>query len=309
MNNQLFDDFKKHLIAQDMADLTIHGYMIDLGLFARWFEQTNNKPFHPGAVTSTDLSEYKQHLLLNEGRKANTINRRFAALAAFMDWALQQELIIIDPIQDFHKVPSEKLTPKYLDREQQNALQEAIEQDLRLSRLRFPRRWVARQRDASFVLFLLHTGLRLQEALNLRFSDVQLSDRKGQVIVHQAKGNKQRSIPLNADARKALQDWLQVRPKERGEYIWIPVETELNDALSGRSIQRVLLRLGQEAGLENLTPQMLRHSFAKNLVESGVGLEKVAALLGHASLNTTRVYITPNPNDLDMVVECLSRRV
>ncbi len=308
MDNQLLDAFKQHLTAQDMAELTINGYLTDIGLCARWFEQTNNEPFRPEAVTPTDLREYRQYLLINERRKASTVNRRFAALTAFMGWAVQQGLISQDPTQDVRHVPQVSPGPKYLDKKQQYALQRAIEKDVQLSRLRFPRRWVARQRDASLVIFLLHTGLRLQEALDLRLNDVQLSDRKGQVIVQQGKGGKQRSIPLNADARKALQDWLAARPKESGEYIWVPVETEPNGALSSRSVQRAILRLGQEAGLENLTPHMLRHSFAKNLVDSGTGLEKVAALLGHASLNTTRIYITPNLSDLEKAVDGLAER-
>jgi integrase/recombinase XerC len=78
--------------------------------------------------------------------------------------------------------------------------------------------------------------------------------------------------------------------------------------LSSRSVQRAIRRIGLDAGLEGLTPHVLRHTFAKNLVDSGVGLEKVAALLGHSSLNTTRVYITPNLQDLEKAVEQVSSK-
>ena len=196
--------------------------------------------------------------------------------------------------------------PKYLDKKQQYALHRAAEKDVQLSRLRYPKRWVARQRDASLVVVLLNTGLRLQEALDLRLGDVQIGDRKGQIIVRRGKGRKQRTIPLNAEARKALQEWMDVRPQGSGDFLWVAVESDSEGALSSRSVQRVIQRLGQDAGLKNLTPHMLRHSFAKNLVDSGVGLEKVAALLGHSNLNTTRIYITPNQNDLEKAVESLT---
>jgi len=111
---------------------------------------------------------------------------------------------------------------------------------------------------------------------------------------------------LNAEARKALQDWLSVRPEGGNEYIWVAVENDQEGALSSRSVQRVILRLGQDAGLPHLTPHVLRHTFGKNLIDSGVGLEKVAALLGHANLNTTRIYITPNQNDLEQAVDQLT---
>ena len=181
-----------------------------------------------------------------------------------------------------------------------------LEKDLQLARLRYPRRWRTHQRDASLTIFLLHTGLRLSESLSLQLDDLQLSDRKGQVTVRQGKGGKSRTVPLNAEARKALQEWRAARPEGAGSFLWIGLENGSEQALSGRSVQRALLRLGQAAGLERLTPHVLRHSFAKNLIDAGVGLEKVAALLGHSNLNTTRVYVTPNQRDLEQAVERLT---
>ena len=67
----------------------------------------------------------------------------------------------------------------------------------------------------------------------------------------------------------------------------------------------MLQRYGQQTGIQDLTPHVARHTFAKNLVDQGVGLEKVARLPGHASLNTTRVYIVPIKRALELAVECL----
>jgi integrase/recombinase XerC len=78
-----------------------------------------------------------------------------------------------------------------------------------------------------------------------------------------------------------------------------------HESLSGRTVQRILLRYAKAAELDALTPHVCRHTFAKNLVENEVGLEKVAALLGHSSLNTTRIYITPSERDLELAVENL----
>ena len=83
------------------------------------------------------------------------------------------------------------------------------------------------------------------------------------------------------------------------------VESEA-EGLSGRAVQRILQRYAQLAGLELLTPHVCRHTFAKNLVNQDVGIEKVAMLLGHANLNTTRLYITPDEHDLESAVEKLN---
>lgn len=192
--------------------------------------------------------------------------------------------------------------PRSLDKQQQYALQRAIEKDLLFSQTQYPKRWFSRRRDASLVLFLLHTGLRVSEVIAMKHVDVQMSARKGQITVR-GKGQKQRGVPLNTEARRALQDWLEVRPDSEDEHVWVNVSTEAETGLSVRSAQRTLTRYGRAAGIEHLTPHTLRHSFAKNLVDASVGLEKVAALLGHSNLNTTRVYVTPSEKDLEKAVE------
>jgi len=297
--------FENYLADQDCAALTIQGYLADLAHFSRWFEQTSGEALNPQNLTPTDVKEYKQYLLSVERRKASTVNRRLAALSAYARWARETGQIQSDPTENVKSVQQVTSAPKWLDKREQFALQRAMERDLQLSKLRYPKRWLTRRRDVSLTLFLLHTGLRLSELTALRLGDVQVSERKGSVLVQNGKGGKQRTVPLNAEARKAIQEWLDVRPTTLSDSIWVAVESE-SEVLSGRAIQRVLQRYAQDAGLEELTPHICRHTFAKNLVNSGVGLEKVASLLGHSNLNTTRIYITPDERDLELAVEALA---
>jgi len=300
--NTLLNKFQKHLDDQDLSPLTIKGYLSDLQHFNRWFEQTNGEVLTVQRITPTDVKEYKHFLLGVERRKAGTVNRRLAALASLAKWARQSKQIQSDPTENIKGVAGVARGPKWLDKHEQHRLMRAIENDLELAKKNYPKRWVTRRRDASMVLFLLHTGLRLSEAINLQMSDIQLSERKGSVLVQNGKGNKQRSVPLNSDARKALQEWIEVRPQS--DHLWMTVEGE-HESLSGRTVQRILQRYAKTADVKELTPHICRHTFAKNLVDNGVGLEKVAALLGHSSLNTTRIYIVPSERDLELAVEHL----
>lgn len=301
--NAVLNSFEQYLTGQDVSPLTTQGYLADLRHFARWFEQTNGEELTVQRITPTDVKEYKQFLLTVERRKASTVNRRLAALSSLTRWARQCGQIQSDPTEYIKCVANVARGPKWLDKHQQYALNRAIENDLQLAKMRYPKRWLIRRRDASLVLFLLHTGLRLSEVVGLHMTDVSLSERKGNVLVQHGKGGKQRSVPLNSDARRALQEWYAVRPK--GEYLWTAVDGENNPALTGRAVQRILARYAKAAGIDELTPHVCRHTFAKNLVDNEVGLEKVAALLGHSSLNTTRVYITPSERDLEQAVENL----
>ena len=301
--NKLLDQFQEHMNSLDLSPLTIRGYLADLKHFSRWFEQTNGEAVTIQRITPTDIKEYKHFLLSVERRKAGTVNRRLAALAALGKWGCQTRQIQSNPTENIKGVGGVARGPRWLDKHEQHRLLRAIQNDLQMARQKYPRRWVTRRRDASLVLFLLHTGLRLSEATRLRMQDIQISDRKGSVLIQNGKGSQQRNVPLNVDARKALQDWLQVRPES--DHLWMAVEGE-HDGLSGRTVQRVMQRYAKAAHLDVLTPHVCRHTFAKNLVENGVGLEKVAALLGHSSLNTTRIYITPSERDLEIAVENLT---
>lgn len=302
--SNLFDKYKQYLSDQDLSDLTITGYLSDLRIFAKWFRKCNDRELTLEAITPTDIKEYRRSLQLQERRSANTINRRLSSLSTFIQWGLGQKRILSNPMQNIHMIRSTPSAPRWLDKQEQFALQRALERDLQLAKLRYPKRWITRRRDASLVLFLLHTGLRLSEAVALKMEDIQLSERKGSVLVRNGKGSRQRQVPLNAEARKALSAWFAVRPGNG--FVWTAVEGDPELGLSGRAVQRVLNRYAQEANLEALSPHVLRHTFGKNLVNAGVGLEKVASLLGHENLNTTRIYITPSKQDLEQAVELVS---
>jgi len=302
---ETLDQFADYLAMKDYSEGSRRGYFQDAVVFARWFEHTNDEGLLLQHVTLIDIREYRQYMLTVKRYKANTINRRLSSISAMLDSAKERGQIDHNPVQDVSGVEQVESGPKYLDKKEQYALQRAIEKDLQLAQMRYPKRWRTRRRDASLVIFLLNTGLRLNEALNLKQDDIQISKRKGSVRVF-GKGNKQRIIPLNSEARNALQDWFAVIPEKTANgFVWIAVERVADGPLCSRVVQRVVRRLGQDAGLARLTPHILRHTFAKNLINRNVGLETIAKLLGHGNLETTKIYINPDDRDLEKAVQSL----
>ncbi len=97
-----------------------------------------------------------------------------------------------------------------------------------------------------------------------------------------------------------LARWLQVRPESDHRALFTTLHGE---PLSLRSLQAIVSQAEKLAGIPDLTPHVLRHTFAKTLLDAGTSLDKVAALLGHSDLNTTRRYTTPSADDLAQVVE------
>ena len=290
--------------SQSWAASTRQGYTKDFAYFARDWEEVSQQAFDLKKVTTRDLRRYQDHLQGERGLRVGSVEKKLAPLRFLFREALRKRWITENPIAGLKWLKQVETAPRSLTRIEQAALTRAIQKELESALLHYPKRWRTYQRDASLVEFLLNTGLRVNEACEVRLGDIQLSERKGSLLVRKGKGRKERRVPLNVHARRALQEWLAVRPESDTDRLWTAVER--GDAgLTERSVQRILTRYKKLAGLERFSPHVCRHTFAKNLIDEGVGLEKVAKLLGHANLNTTKIYITPSEQDLALAVEKL----
>jgi integrase/recombinase XerC len=278
------DGFFRWLESQEKSYHTTKNYLCDLDAFAKWFKFHQREELSPELVTSIDLREYKQHLVtLNF--KPQSINRKLSTIRTFLTWALETGLI--EALPKIPKAVKEvRSSSKWLDRLAQNALLRRVERG-------------GNPRDLGVVQLLVNTGLRAGELCALRWSDVRMSDRKGMLVVRSGKGSKRREIPLNKDARSAL--LLLGYSDQAGKDT--PVVVGQRGAVTVRGLQNILEKY--KGDLENFSPHSLRHTFCKNLVDAGVGLEKVAALAGHESLDTTRRYCEPSEHDLARAVELI----
>jgi len=279
------EEFLTFLEHAERSPLTIINYRCDLRAFAAWYEETNGEAFEPSKVTPTDLREYKQAMVVRLGFKPASINRKLATLKSFLKWATDSGLVA-DGIA--HKVPrferEARPGPRWLDRREQNALLRALEHG-------------GSDRDLSIVKLMLNTGLRVHELCGLLWSDVTMTERKGVLVVRSGKGRKRREVPLNLDARNALEAaGFRLYAGQR-----VPVFYGQRGPLTPRGVQSMMERYASGINAE-ITPHALRHTFCKNLVNAGVGLEKVAALAGHENMQTTRRYCEPSMKDLEGAV-------
>jgi site-specific recombinase XerD len=282
----VLDLFGKYLEHSERSPLTIKNYLCDLDAFVRWFTEINNdQKFDPAKITPTDLREYKQWLVVHQGLKPNSTNRKLATLRSFINWAGDVGVVknaSALKMPRFEK--QERMGPRWLDRREQNSLLRAVERGDVV-------------RDIAIVKLLLNTGLRVDELCSLTWKDVTLTDRKGTLIVRKGKGSKRREVPLNRDARNALSSVGYKGNAGRRSAIFFGQRGRL----MARGLQNIFAKYAERAKLD-VSPHSLRHTFCKNLVNAGVSLEKVAALAGHESLETTRRYTEPSLKDLEMAV-------
>lgn len=280
----IIDDFLRYQKAADKSELTLKSYRSDLGIFVQWFEQTNNDTFKIHKITPTDLRQYKQHME-QANFKPQTMNRRLSSLKYFLAWGFENKKInyrlsIPKPIKQM------RTAPRWLSKLEQNAL------------LRHMERY-AKPRDIAVIKILLNTGLRVQELCGLTWQDIVIASRKGHMVVNRGKGNKYRKVPLNKDARMAFLNLGYQQYAGHEQYIFLGQR----GVLSPRGVQLMLRRQLKGTELAEVTLHQFRHTFCKNLVNVDVGLEKVATLAGHESLDTTRMYCQPSLADLSQAVE------
>ena len=160
------------------------------------------------------------------------------------------------------------------------------------------------KRNLAILLTLRHTGLRVGELCSLRLADIHISERKGSVLVRSGKGDKDRTVRLNHDVREALESYLAVRPATQDDHLFIG---QRGEPLQTDGVQLIIRKLAKRAGLEKVTPHVLRHSFAKHVLDAGEDLATVSRLLGHERLETTAIYTEPTARDLEEAVARLER--
>ena len=224
------------------------------------------------------VREYKRWLLVERRLAPRTVNQCLSAVSNFY---LSRGLQVAVP-------------PERLPKQAPQALSTAEVRTLRRAAAGMP------SRDRAIVMTFLYTGIRRAELAGLRTGDVSITARKGILTVRSGKGNRSRTVPLAAECRRALQDWmaqrpgLPLRPGAPSDALWI---SRLGNPLSPRAISEVVARAGRAARIEGLTAHTLRHTFITRLVRAGTDTVLVADLAGHSRVETTRLYSLPTEAD------------
>jgi integrase/recombinase XerD len=232
-----------------------------------------------GALPDADvLRSYVNHLYQKD-LSSRSIARHLSAIRSLFHYLLAEEQISVDPTEHLSSPKQWSTIPKFLNREQIEKLIEAPDCG-KPSGLR----------DRAMLELLYATGIRVTELIQLRVSN--LDSRLG-VIRVTGKGNKQRIVPVHAPAVKAIADYVdQGRPAllkgQATPYLFV---TARGGAMTRQAFWASIKLNGKKAGIfHNLSPHVLRHTFATHLLEGGADLRSVQTMLGHADLSTTEIY-------------------
>lgn len=244
---------------------------------------------------NTHLIEQFKIKRSGEGVSPRTVNIELRCLSHMLNKAVEWGYIRETPFKGVKLLTYEKKPPRFLTKDEVSRL------------LDFASPWLK-----PIIIVMLNTGIRAGERARLKFEDVDFKNKR--ILIRSSKAKDYRAVPMNEEVEKTLK-WLKENytppystspksyPREeyQKEYVFCNV-----DGSPIMNIKKAFSNAVKKAGLRNVSPHTLRHTFASHLVMSGVDLRTVQRLLGHKSITITMVYSHLTEDHLARSVEKLS---
>ena len=258
-----------------LSNNTLQSYKRDITQYESYINEENLQYLK---VTKDDIKKYLENLK-NIGKKTSTISRNLASIRSFYQYLVRTKKIKEDPTEGIQSPKVEKRVPSVLSsKEVELLLEQPKAVDLKGIR------------DKAMLEFAYATGMRVTEIINLNIEDVNLKE--GYVSCTNA--NKQRNIPLGAISINALKEYIK---KARPYLIKSEDEKSLFVNINGKRLTRqgfwkIIKYYKEQAHItKDITPHVLRHSFATHLLQNGADLKAIQTMLGHSDISSTQVYM------------------
>ena len=288
MIEHLLAQFLEHLrYERNVSEHTLRNYAIDLGQF---YDHLAPADPQTGARREIDIKQI-DHITIREWlstlhtaqKKKTSIARKLAALRTFFQFLIREGVVELNPAKLVSTPRLEKKLPTYLSVEDMIRFIETPDLETELGK-----------RDRAILEFLYGTGMRVSELTKLDLRDI---DFKNKMVRVMGKRRKERIIPFGEPALHALMHYLSVRnaflqhaplAERESQAVFLNYQgTRITTRSVGRMVDKYIDIC---AGIHNISPHSLRHSFATHLLDSGADLRDIQELLGHARLSTTQIY-------------------
>ncbi len=280
-------------IERSCSPSTIKDYSSELIRFSGFLKTKKTDTL--GSITTTLLREYLY--ISKENRKLSqpSISKIIAIIKSFFNFLEEEEIIYKNPSRKIKSPKKKNKIPAIITRSEFNILISSIDFCPQIYRKNTVR-------DKLLISMLFYTGIRRNELLNLDWNDLNLEN--STLFIRSGKGDRDRIIPVHRNLQPLIESYLNLR---------LPLKTgALFIGLYGRRLCKysftMLLKTHlTTSGLtkKGYSAHSFRHSFASHLIESGADLFKVQKLLGHATLETTKIYINFNSTQMAKAIERL----
>lgn len=269
------NDFIEYLeVIKKCSDYTIDNYEKDIIEFNNYLEDNKYK------INKIDYDIVKKYLVYLYDKKLSrsSISRKLSSLRSFYKYLESEYNISNDYFSDINNPKKEKSLPKFIKNSDLDKMFSSINKDTLLG-----------QRNLLVLELLYASGIRVSELVNLRLSDFNLYERSIKIL---GKGNKERIVYYGSFCEDALDLYLNNSRKElnrhNNDYLLL---NKNGNKISERQIRNILNDIILKSSVDmHISPHMLRHTFATDMLNNGADLVSVKELLGHESLDTTSIY-------------------
>ena len=265
-----------------LSDNTLQSYRRDILQFEKFLD-ANDINF--SKATEENIEDYLKELQ-KEGKKTSTASRSLATIRSFYQYLLRTKKVKEDPTVSIQSPKIEKRVPSVLTSEEvELLLDQPKDVDLKGTR------------DKAMLEFAYATGMKVTEIIDLNIDDVNFDEN----TVLCSNGKKARIIPLGTLAEKALKEYVEdARPimvkDETNKALFVNVN---GDRLTRQGFWKIVKYYKEQAHIEkDITPHVLRHSFATHLLQNGADLKSIQAMLGHSDISSTQIYAQFQPPEL-----------
>jgi len=285
---EFIDTFLDYLsVERGLANNTIMAYRQDLNYYMDFLESKNINTL--SKAIRNDITNFMMDQK-DKGIAANSIARRLAAIRMFHRFMARERILKDDPT---NLIDSPKLWKKIPDTLSINEVEALLSQPNIRNKQGI--------RDKAILETLYATGMRVSEAVNLKFTNVNLDIGFLRCV---GKGNKERVVPVGKKAIESVKRYIDssrgyyLKNKE-SEFLFV---SRFGKKISRQSMWKLIKKYALEAKIKKpLKPHLLRHSFATHLLEHGADLRSVQEMLGHANISTTQIYTHVNKDRLKAV--------
>ncbi|MFE8702915.1 tyrosine-type recombinase/integrase [Cytobacillus sp. FJAT-54145] len=282
--SQSINEFRNYLIESNRSMNTIKSYVQDLHILEKWLFSRHADPIMVEAITKTDIKDFERDIKTTSSLSPATVNRKLVSVKKWAAYLFESKFSPVNLGQEISILKVQKQnTIRWLTRQEVGRLLHAVQ----LTKHKNFQKGLLHE---TLIILLVNLGLRIEEACSLTKNSISLRNNLVNVL---GKGYKHRVVPLTEKTKAHILFWLENREND-SDYILV---SSRSSQLSTRAAQHMLKKYSTQLGIE-ITPHSLRHTYCKQLADSGVGLQSIADLAGHSSMDTTRIYVTPSIKEL-----------
>jgi len=255
-----------------LSPKTLYNYKLILERFYLYFVKPIN------TITTNDIRMYLLVLQRDGNLKQTSMGTIICSLRSFFNWLFREEIIVSNPM-------ARVVTPKTEKRLRHALTQEELE---------ILRQACVTNREKAILEFLVSTGCRLSEVVQVNLEDIDWGEKSLKVI---GKGNKERKVYFSVKSKALLQVYINGR---KDDNIALFVTSKgITNRLSSRSIEREIKIIAKRTGnLKSIYPHLFRHTFATHKLNLGMSLPVLQRLLGHEEPSTTQIYAELNESNV-----------